>query len=155
MFREDDQIRKRLSTYFEREITGDSNVSDGSHLFVGTEFLISKYDVTDSIKILATSRKLILSDGSSFFTINYNIITGIYCEVPFKSDNNFHILNIITIDGFFLKVSFNSVTPLVQARNEIFKIINTVIKNWQGANFKIDDLQNKQLKIVNIPPLPD
>lgn len=154
MFRDDDQIKKRLSAYFEKEIEDDSKISEVSHSFIENEFLISKYDVADSIELFATSRKLILTDSKAFYVVHYYKIIGIYCDVPFKGYKDLHILNIITSDDCILKVSFSNVESLVNARNEIYKIINTVIVAWQGSNFRIEDLKNKKLDIVSIPPLP-
>jgi hypothetical protein len=156
MFREDDQIKKRLSAYFEREIIGDSSVSNVSNLLVGTEFIISKYKVNDSIELFATSRKLVLSNGSAFFTMDYNMIKGLYCDVPFKGDGNPHVLNIVTTDKRLVKVSFDDVTSLLSARNEIYKVINAVIIEWQKIKFRgVETIQNIQFDIINIPPLPD
>ena len=156
MYREDDQIKKRLSAYFEREIIGDSSGSNVSILLVGTEFIISKYKVNDSIELFATSRKLVLSNGSAFFTIEYNIINGLYCDVPFKGDGSPHVLNIVTTDKRLVKVSFDDVTHLLDARNEIYKVINTVIIDWQKIKLKgVETIQNIQFNIINIPPLPD
>lgn len=156
MFREDDQIRKRLSAYFERDIIGDLSVSNVSSLLVGTEFIISKYKVNDSVELFATSRKLVLSNGSAFFTMNYNIIKGLYCDVPFKGDGNPHVLNIVTSDKRLVKVSFDDVTSLLNARNEIYKVINTVIIDWQKIKFTgVEAIQKIQFHIINVPPLPD
>jgi hypothetical protein len=150
MFREDDQIKKRLSAYFENEIVGESNKSKVSNLFVGREFLIKKYDVSDFIKLYATSRKLILDVAGSFFEINYDIISGIYCDVPFKGDTDPHVLNIVTSGRLFLKVYFNSTVSLMDARNEIYKIINTVMVDWKGSQFRVDSIQDRQFDVVEI-----
>lgn len=162
-FRDLESAKKRLLAYY-KTIYGEAifpifnispereNVELKALSLESMEFLINVYPIKHCFALYLSSRKLILRSNKTEILIKYENIIAVYLEFPFKREQESHYLNLLTDDGNLILIDFLDVTSLVEARNEIYRVINTVILNWKGSTFKVGDIPLSTFDVIKLPP---
>lgn len=114
------------------------------------EFLITEYPLIQSFRLLLTSRRLILKRDNALFDIKHEDTTSVFLKFPFKKEEPPHELSLITKENILYVINFLELTDLVEARNEIYRVINTVIIDWRGEDFDANKT-GVEYKVVDLP----
>src|ERR1700744_6431535 len=138
-FRENNKVKSRLLAHYKKTLGIESfpiQVSASSAeidsvargLNIGDdEFLINKYSLILSFELYITSRRLVFKREETLYSVNYEDLMGVFLKFPFKKEDPPHELNLILDGNFLYVVSFLNLSGLVEARNEIYRVINTTI----------------------------
>lgn len=159
-FRETYKARDRLLAHY-RKLLGidifpieksDANVEELVKIvhIEGDEFLITQYSITHSFKLLVTSKRLVFYREAIVFSIRHEQINAVYLEFPYKKPEPPHKLNLV-VDTKIYIIQFQDVHSLVEARNEIYRIIDTLILNWNGAKFNANKADKGNFEVINLP----
>ena len=114
------------------------------------EFLINKYSLILSFELYVTSRRLIFKREETIYSVDYENVMGVFLKFPFKKEQPPHELNLIANGNILYVVSFLDLPGLVEARNEIYRVINAIIVDWRGRDFKVND-SLEGCQVVNLP----
>jgi|GEM_PF-6689108 len=149
-FRDNDAVKKRLTAFFNTALsepvffkqTKDDllkklSLEDG-------EFFIISYSTVNSV-LVVTSRRLVI-EGEHITELSFEDIVGIGLERKFKHENTPKLLNIFTRTQVCYTVVFDNLKDLIEARNVIFRVLNTVVADWEGPSFEINEDTFKNYK---------
>ena len=114
------------------------------------EFLINEYIISYSFSLLITSARLIFKKDSILLSIRHTNVVAVYLDFPFKKETPPHNLNLIAEDKLY-EIEFIDVPSLVNARNEIYRVIDTVILNWSGKHFNINTINLSNFSLIRLP----
>lgn len=163
MYRENEGVRRRLLAHY-RNIYGKAAlpIDHFSHNEIpykieflqdidSAEFLVNLYPIVNFFYLYISSRRLILKRYDSEMSIFYADLRSVYLEFPYKKETSPHYLNLITNNGDLVMVEFMDLVSLTAARNEIYKVADTVILNWKGKAFRVGDVVLSDLHVVKLP----
>jgi hypothetical protein len=161
-FRNSEEAKKRLLAYYKRQsgsaifpiqkINNYRELEKENYINVNEDdFLITRYIIKNSYELYLTSRRLVIIMRSEKFIIDYKDIDGVFLDVPYKAPNDIYRLNIIVNGYKKVVIEFMDTKSLVEARNEIYRIVKTVIYNWRGEKFTVDNINFKNIKVILIP----
>lgn len=146
LYRSESLVKNRLLAYYRKHIGNDmfpiQNVSDEDKQIdiASDEFLINMYKIHQYSKLFITSRRLRLKNETNEFVIEYSNITAVFLFKTYKLSKGLHELQILTNQQQLFIIEFLDMQSLVDARNEIYRVINTALIDWTGAIFKITKL---------------
>lgn len=161
-FREKNQVKRRLLAHYKNALGIESfpiQLSASSaeidslarSLNIGDdEFLINKYSLILSFELYITSRRLVFKREENLYSVDYENLMGVFLKFPFKKEDPPHELNLISDGNVLYVVSFLNLSGLVEARNEIYRVINATIVDWRGRDFKVND-ELRECQVVNLP----
>lgn len=160
-YRDQKSALERLKAYYKNSsIFNDILFQEAQKLKVNNlffdlnqnEYVINILRLENKNSLFITSRRLIVqSENDSIKSFDIESISAVYLEFPYKKDQPPHFLSVLIDDRRLVKLQFLNLEDLVNARNEIHKIISILLIDWKGIDFniaKLESLPNIETEIV-------
>jgi hypothetical protein len=115
------------------------------------EYLINIFHLTSDMDLIVSSQRLLFKSTKIVWEINYEKVIAVFIKFPYKNTDSHKTLTVLSNDAKAYFIGFKDLKTLTDARNEIYRVINTVLRNWSGNKFIVKDFDMSNFEEIAIP----